>query len=82
MFLETFVKFPCYSLQVHNIYKDPSIGNAVNIVVVKVLVLESERVSSVFFCYFPIDRRSPSSETSAQNMSFVLHRFNSANKMV
>ena len=67
LFWKNYIEFRSCFLQVHNIYKDPSIGNAVNIVVVKVLVLESERVSSFsFFCPSFIHSRSPTSRTSAQ----------------
>lgn len=36
-------------LQVSSIYKDPSIGNLINIVIVKLVIINNELVSSVAF---------------------------------
>jgi len=39
------IKFFFFLLQVNSIYKDPSIGNFINIAVVKINVYKSEEVS-------------------------------------
>ncbi len=41
----TDLQYCLLSLQVHSIYRDPSIGNAVNIVVVNIVELGNELVS-------------------------------------
>lgn len=39
-------------LQVASIYKDPSIGNLINIVIVNLVVIHNEQVIKFFFFFF------------------------------
>lgn len=39
----------CYSFQVAGLFRDASIGNAINIVVVRLILLEQEEVKTCLF---------------------------------
>lgn len=41
----------CFLKQVASIYKDPSIGNLINIVIVKLVVIHNEQVMKIFFTF-------------------------------
>lgn len=42
----------CFLKQVASIYKDPSIGNLINIVIVKLVVIHNEQVMEIIFFTF------------------------------
>lgn len=42
----------CFLKQVASIYKDPSIGNLINIVIVKLVVIHNEQVMEITFFTF------------------------------
>lgn len=42
-------------LQVASIYKDPSIGNLINIVIVNLVVIHNEQVIKFFFFFFLVN---------------------------
>lgn len=38
-------------LQVAAIYRDPSVGNLINITIVKLIIIHNEQVGAIFFCH-------------------------------